>query len=250
MTKKFFVSLLFIALFVSVSSAAGRYMMCTGTNVRVRATPSTSGRIITQIGNGAILVVEEKNTGEKFPWYKVLVGDDGYNETVPGWVYGQFLRKMKTRDDYSLASVNGIAWGTPYSEISGLSKLVDKTESKAPYPSACDGEWVYKAYRKETYKEGDITIPNAMASYVFDAQKRLVGFSLCAEAKPKNKTIRKIYEKLLEKLGESEDVGKDWMDGADTMLYNFKDFNVEFGTAYDGGTGTYYLYYYVVKKSI
>lgn len=70
----------------SAQRTVTRYAAINGTNVNVRNAPSLKERNVAfQLSNETIRVLEKRNTGDKYPWYKVE------KNGRTGWVYGRYV---------------------------------------------------------------------------------------------------------------------------------------------------------------
>ncbi|MDD4022178.1 MAG: SH3 domain-containing protein, partial [Synergistaceae bacterium] len=85
----------------------------TGSRVNLRSGPSTSAKAVGRFGHdyetGELVVTAKEETGEPYPWYRVLSHQLG-----EGWIYGKFLfveetdntvRRyvMKIREDFGIS---------------------------------------------------------------------------------------------------------------------------------------------------
>jgi len=101
MTKRFkkviagcllIMSLSFIS---SVAMAASIPGKTTGTDVKLRKSPSTSAAIITKLTNASVTVVDKSGN-----WYKILVNKK------TGWIYGDYVKLLAAKGTINASGVN------------------------------------------------------------------------------------------------------------------------------------------------
>jgi hypothetical protein len=108
----------------------------TGSKVNLRSGPSTSEKVVGRFGHdyetGELVVTGKEETGEAFPWYRVISHQFG-----EGWIYGKFLSveetdspvrryAMKIREDYGLSPALAVKmYGEPMKREEKTEKIPD-----------------------------------------------------------------------------------------------------------------------------
>ncbi len=101
-----------LSFFSSVAMAASVPGKTTGTDVKLRKSPSTSAAIITKLSNANVTVVDKSGS-----WYKILANKK------TGWIYGDYVKLLPSKGTINANGVNFRSGpGTGYKVITVLKK--------------------------------------------------------------------------------------------------------------------------------